>query len=481
MKRFHSASQVAFVLFLVVASIGAGVGTAGATATSSADTCRTPTQDTLFSRGVNVPASEAAVNATVARINDTAVRFTYHDLDADEDGFGPGLPTWLYELGIRVKSAEGFQVDRTEFGAALVWNASVATPSVTFTTSTQPRSGSFDEAGAAIQPEWAFLPLPQHSRPTNVSLASGQPGVVGDQVLLLGEYTMYHRSVGCHDIELYIPDALDTVESPTAIADSLEATARNLNVGWRYDTVRVFGVGAPVRLGGRAFTHEVWVHVNSTFKPKPSRGIRYPPQLVPANVWVHEYVHTRERWAWNSSVSSDAQWLTEAMASYYMIAETERQGRMLAYNETLYWMQLNESLRFGDNRMNLTNRSTYQREQGAYTRGAFVLAALDAEIRSQTGGKKSLEDVFRRLNQQEEVTHSSFRRAVVAVGGEEMGPWVSRYVVGTAVPPAPGIPLEVYLELLPRRRDYQTAAGMVLIIVLAAIGAIVQRYRTQSS
>ena len=481
MSRIHLASRVAFVLLLVVASVGAGVGAAGATAPSSADSCRAPIQDIPFNRGVSVPASEAAVNATVARINDTAIRFTYHDLDADEDGFGPGLPTWLYELGIRVRSADGFQVDRTKYGATLMWNTSVAIPTVTYTTGVRRGGVGFDDVGAAIQPEWAFLPLPQHSRPTNISLASGQPGIVGDQVLLLGEYTMYHRSVGCHDIELYIPDALDTVESPTAIADSLEETARNLNVGWRYDTVRVYGVGAPVRLGGRAFTHEVWVHVNSTFKPKSSRGIRYPPQLVPANVWVHEYVHTRERWAWNSSVSSDAQWLTEAIPSYYMIAETERQGRMRAYNETRYWMRLNESLRLGDNRMNLTNRSTYQREQGAYSRGAFVLAAIDAEIRSQTGGKKSLKDVFRRLNQQDEVTQSSFRRAVIEVGGEEMGPWVDRYIGGTDVPPAPDIPLEVYLEHIPRRRDYQAAVGMIMISVLAAVGAIVHRYRAKSS
>ena len=417
------------------------------------------------------------MNVTVARVNDTAIRFTYYDLDADEDGFGPSLPTWLYELGIHVQSAHGFRVDRTEYGAALIWNTSVATPTVTFTTGARRNSGGFDDAGAAIQPRWAFLPLPQHSHPINVSLASGQPGVVGDQVLLLGKHTMYHRSVGCHDIELYIPDALDTTEPPTAIADSLEAAARNLKVGWRYDTVRVFGVGAPVRLGGRAFTHEVWVHVNSTFKPTPPRGTQYPPRLVPANVWVHEYVHTRERWVWNSSDSSDAQWLTEAMTSYYMIAETERQGRMLAYNETLYWMRLNESLHFGDNRLNLTNPRTYQREKGAYTRGAFVLASLDAEIRSQTSGRKSLDDVFRRLNQQEEVTHSSFRRAVVDIGGEEMGPWVDRYIVGTAVPPAPDVLPEVYLELILRRRDYQAAAGIVLSSILAAVGAIIHRYR----
>ena len=154
---------------------------------------------------------------------------------------------------------------------------------------------------------------------------------------------------------------------------------------------------------------------------------------------------------------------------------------MLTYNETRYWMRLNESLRLGDNRLNLTILSTYMRDQGAYTRGAFILAALDAKLRSQTSGTKSLEDIFRRLNQQDEVTHSSFRRAVVEVGGEEMGPWMDRYIGGTAVPPAPDVPLEFYLELILRRQDYQAVAGTILLVVLAGVGAIVHRYQTRSS
>ncbi|WP_227379597.1 hypothetical protein [Haladaptatus halobius] len=109
----------------------------------------------------------------------------------------------------------------------------------------------------------------------------------------------------------------------------------------------------------------------------------------------------------------------------------------------LYWMRLNESLHLEDNRLNLTDPRTYKREQGVYTCSALVLAALDAEILSQTDGKKSLEDIFRRLNEQDEMNHSSFRRIVIAVGGKEMGPCVDRYIGGTSVPPASDVPLEV--------------------------------------
>lgn len=467
----------ALILLLVIASLGSGVGPVKATPQNPGTACRNPVDDIPIGHGYSVPKSAADVNATVTRVNASTVRITYRDLGSDVRDFGPSIPTWLYEFGVRVRSAEGFRIHRSANSASMVWNSSVATPSVTVTTVDRRSPGGFDEAGASIQSLWGFLPILDHSHPTNISLASGQPGFVGDQVLLLGNYTVYRRSVGCHDIELYLPNALNTSESPTAIADSLRAAARNLNVGWRYETVRVFGVGRPIREGGRAFTHEVWVNVNSPFEPSRPKGLAYPPRLIPSNVWIHEYVHTRERWVSNSSVSIEASWLTEGIASYYMISETERQGRMQAYDEMLYWQRLNESLLGGPQRMNLTNRSTYQDVQGDYTRGAYVLAALDNEIRTRTGGRRSLEDVFYRLNQQEEVNQSSFRHAVVEVSGEDMGPWVDRYVAGTAVPPAPGIPLEVYRERLPYQQDLQIAAAMLLAIVLVIVATLVLELR----
>lgn len=376
----------------------------------------------------------------------------------------------MYELGIRIQSSDGFRIDQDEYGATLVWNSSVAKPSVTFRTVQRPDTGVFDSAGAAIQPEWALFPIPPHGYPTNVSIAKGQAGVVGDQLLLLGSHDVYERKSGCHDIRLFVPDAVETAEPPSEIISSLKATGQHLDIGWRYDTVRVFAVGDPIRLGGRAFTHEVWVHAGSRFDSPPPRRLRYPPKFDPPNVWAHEYVHTRQRWLAAADVSPDARWLTEAIPSYYMLSETERQGLMDAYNESRYWFWLNESLRLGDRRINLTKPDTYRRIQDDYTRGAYVLAALDAEIRDRTGGRKSLKDVFRRLNHQPEVNHSAFRAAVVEVGGKEMGPWVDRYVSGTEVPPAPTPPPEVHFELLFQRRSYQAIAllygGLVLITLV---------------
>lgn len=465
------------VLAVILASLGPGVSPVEAASQSQVTNCQNPIHDIPLGHGYSVPKSAAEVNATATRVNTSAVRITYHDLDSADRNFGPSVPTWLFELGVRVSSAEGFRIDRTENSASLVWIGSKSTPSVTLTTVDRRSGGGFDEAGASIQSGWGFLPLPDHSHPTNVSLAAGQPGFVGDQVLLFGNYSVHRRSVGCHDIELYLPDELNTTERGTEIADSLEGAARNLDVGWRYETVRVFGVGQPIRRGGKAFTHEVWVNVDSQFAPAHPEGLAYSPRLVSTNVWIHEYVHTRERWTTNTSVSIEASWLTEAMASYYMVAETERQGRMQAYDEMLYWERLNQSLRAGSKQMNLTNRSTYRDVQGDYTRGAYVLAALDDELRTRSGGTRSLEDVFYRLNQQEEVNHSSFRRAVVEVGGEDMGPWVDRYVAGTAVPPAPGIPLEVYFERLPYQRDLQIAAALIVFIVVGFIAIIARQLR----
>jgi predicted metalloprotease with PDZ domain len=97
--------------------------------------------------------------------------------------------------------------------------------------------------------------------------------------------------------------------------------------------------------------------------------------------------------------------------------------------------------------MVLTDLGTFQRQQGDYTRGAYIIAALDAEIQSQTGGEKSFDDLFKRLNEQEKITHTSFKRAVVEVGGDGMEPRIDRYVDGNETPPAPDPPLQLYLEL----------------------------------
>lgn len=447
-----------------------------ATATSQdAITCHSPRTDVPIGQPWSVPKDEAIANTTIQRKTDSQIQFTYHDLDPEDAPFDLLFPTWMVEAGIRIESAHGFDVQRTPTSISLMWNSSVKNPSFVLVT-TQHRSTGVEDAGFAIQPQWAFIPYPDTGK-TNYSLAPTQQGYIGDQFALLGSYDRYHQAVGCHDIELIVPTALDTKESPSEIIASLATAAREVDTDWYYETVRVFAVGPPVRRGGRAFIHEVWANVNATFEPEHVRrgSYRYPPRMVLGNTWLHEYMHTRQRWTWNATVAENASWLTEASATYYMISETERQGRMSACNETAYWNRLNTSLTRFDKSMQLTKRESYQFDalgSGDYTQGAYVLAALDARIREATNGEKALEDVLYRLNKQERVTHASFRKAVVAVGGDKMGPWVDRHIAGSAVPsPPPEEKWDCRWDILTRTRDGK-AVGITLALVIIYAGIV---------
>lgn len=466
-----------FILIgIIVGGSNGVVATTGQASQSGPDKCRLGDEYIPLDQGLSVPASEARVNATISRVSNDSIRFTYHDLNTADNDFGPYFPSEVIGQGLRIGTFEGFSSIKDEHGISLFWDSSVKTPSVTITT-TDGAEGGQGGREVAIQPRWGFIPLPQHSHPTNVSLQTGQNGIVLDQFILLGDYDRYERSVGCQTIELYQPTEVNTVESPLEIADSLQDAGRQLNVGWKYKTVRVIGVGSPIRRGGRAYTHEVWVNTDTSFGPQPPRN-RYPPQHGFVNVWIHEYVHTRQRWGKESRVANNARWLSEAIPAYYAIEETESQGRMLAFDEWRYWEAHNQTLRQMNLQTSLTNRSTSEYENEEYTRGAFILASLDAKIRSETGGRKSLDDVFYRLNHVEEVNHTSFRNAVVEVGGEEMRPWIERYIEGSDTPPAPNPPLEVHIELLAIRRDYQVVTGLALISISIFIGSLIQRYRS---
>lgn len=406
-----------------------------------ADGCVSPRGQLPVTRGVSVPAGNATVNATVQRVNASTIRFTYSDIEPTDRGFAPRFSTSLGNAGVRVVAASGFSIDRGGTATLLTWDGATQRPTVTVRT-TATRGGGMEYDEATIQPTWALLPLPGHSRIVNVSLTDDQPGVVGTQLILLGAHTVHRRARGCHEVVLYVPAAVTPAEPPAAILDSLLTADRHLDIGWRYDTVRVFAVGDPMRPGGRAYAHEAWVHAESRFQPRNHAGVRYPPEPPRANVWLHEYLHTRQRWAGDGRIAANASWLTEALPSYYMITETERQGRLWAVNETRQWRYFNRSFQLSNTRP-LTTRTGPRAREVAYTKGAYVLAALDARIRHQTYGRKSLVDVFRRLNDQQRITHRSFRRAVVAVGGASMGPWVDRYVAGSELPNAPPPPPEV--------------------------------------
>lgn len=427
-------------LFLLVGAVIAGLWVTWIGGDTPA-VCQAPGPDLDDARAHNPPANESAANVSVERVSATAIQLTYNDLDGIPGDYGVSLPPWLREMGVRVNAASGFAIYRSANGTDLVLKESASSPQVTVVTEPTAAGSGVDSAGAAITDDWAFVPLPPHTAPTNVSLAAGQPGVVGDQVLLLGTHRTATRQVGCQDVVVHVPTALESHADPERIADSLAAASRDLDVGWRYERVRAFGVGDPIGPGGRTFTHEIWVRAG-TEVGLPEREARFPPRPVAADTWLHQIQHTRQRWVWNGTVSRNASWLSEALASYYDVQQSVHQGRLSACNATVHWNRLNASLHRGPGTMNLTAPRTYQHRAGAYTRGSFVLAALDQRIRSRTAGTRSLAHVWRRLNERRNVTARSFRDAVVATAGPGIDPWLDRYVAGTAVPSPPATPLE---------------------------------------
>jgi predicted metalloprotease with PDZ domain len=83
-----------------------------------------------------------------------------------------------------------------------------------------------------------------------------------------------------------------------------------------------------------------------------------------------------------------------------------------------------------------------------YTKGEGLALILDLQIRSRTGGAKSLDDVLRLLKQRtweapsasyylqgRGYTEDDVERAVSDVIGADMHPWFERYVAGTEDPP----------------------------------------------
>ncbi len=458
-------SRTALLVVLLIGAVLAGVWVV----TSGPDEghrCRSPAVDRPDGIGHTVPAANASVNVTVRRVGPEAVRYEYGDLDDAGPEFRPSVPPWLRDIGVRVHSARGFAVYRSPNGTRLVWNESVPDPRVTLVTTPSAGSGDIDGAGVTITPEWAILPLLRHSAPTNVSLAADQEGVVGDRVLLLGEHRTVRREAECQEIRLHVPTAVETAEPPAAVAESLADASRDLDVGWRYRTVNVFGVGDPLT-GTRTVTHEAWVNARSAFDADVVPEIGYPPPPPRANDWLHAALHTRQRWHANGSIGAGAAWVAEAMPAYYQVTETARQGRRSVCGVEVTWRRLNRSLHRGPGSVNLTSPATYEGSRAQYTKGAYVLAALDHELRLRTVGLRSLEDVVARLNDRENLTAAAVETAVVATGGSGMRAWLDRYVSGTAIPPEPAPPVTCW--------DSPSfgAAQLVVLLLGGGIAAVI--------
>jgi hypothetical protein len=191
-----------------------------------------------------------------------------------------------------------------------------------------------------------------------------------------------------------------------------------LRVGARTDVVNAFVGPRPLRDGG--------VATRPTGDVQDFWASARRPVAAPANLWVHEYVHTRQ----NFTLGDRMAWFREASASYYASLLAVRQGvdgreGFEAFVERLH----------GDAAASATlaDRSSWPTARTPYEKGQRVLAALDVRIRNATERNRTLQDVFRRLNAHDgSVEYEDFRAVVANVSGQSPDDWLDSHVAGPA-------------------------------------------------
>ncbi len=126
---------------------------------------------------------------------------------------------------------------------------------------------------------------------------------------------------------------------------------------------------------------------------------------------LHELFHVVS--GLHSKVGAD--WIIEGLAEYYSLTLLLRSDGIskVRYNQSFEWLAQWSA----DTPCIATDRSTGKQT----ARSALIMRALDAEIRSETGGKASLDTLVHKLVQaNEDLTNSSFRAAVMDITGAPM-------------------------------------------------------------
>jgi hypothetical protein len=369
--------------------------------------------------------------------------------------FTPSLP------GMAIESAEGFVREDGD----LVWDGRSYDAFVTDTApaasgaATEGDEDAADGLGTAEAADWTYVatePLTLRysyryygSDPGVRTRVTASDGAAGPTIVFLGRAETATRGFA-QQVRLVVPHAanLSTRES---VMRTLLGARQALSVGAVDERLNVFVATAPIRHGATAYPQrvpdeqDVWVRDDV-------------PVNTTDNTWVHEYVHTRQAF----ETTARTRWVTEASAEYYAALLTMRQGRVsfAAFREHV---RVDD---YADDR--LADPGTWSDDRTPYTRGERVLAALDVRIRRASNGTASFQDVFRRMNAHDgPVTADDFRRFVNDAAGEDLSPWLRRYVRGTDLPPRPADPYVLsppgtddadYDELSPaEERDHGTS------------------------
>lgn len=248
---------------------------------------------------------------------------------------------------------------------------------------------------------------------------TARQGAVGDVLAYLGEHETFTHQAHGQEFQLIVPERAELAESPDEIFASLADASGTLRVGERDE--EVFMIATPTKRidwgvrGLQTGPADIWTRDIERLN-------------TPDNVWLHEYIHSRQEYSSRPSL----QWFSEGSATYYAALITHEQER-------ISFEQFRDRLAVGTDqhrfRGSILNDPATWRSNANYHVGALVSGELDRQLRSATDRTGSLQEVFRQLNANTDVvTAEDFSTIMRDVGGKPVADESDRFTATTDRP-----------------------------------------------
>ena len=371
-----------------------------------------------------------AVSSLSVRVPDRTVGIETNDFEETDDDYewnGDGDTAQLRVTVDANRSARGSRSgalaqDAAERSAA---SRGLTAPSLgSGSAVVQDSEYSFMDAG-----DWALVTVPTMrtgwgwSGPEDLTVDIAQTtnvageGSTGGEVAFLGDAEEHTRTANGQTFTLVVPERADPAESPDDVLAALAAASGRMQVGDRDERVWMAVAPTDADWGVRGVEYggdDAWVLAESRLDE-------------PSNVWLHEYVHTRQGY----DTADSGRWTMEAAAEYYAAALSLE----LDYVD---FSQYRQYLEYGGQDpwrdAVLASPSTWA--SGAnYLKGSLVWGELDRRMRLATDRRAAMRDVLWSLNRQDgDVTNDDFVDAVRNASTNDVGDAAHRFTTTDATP-----------------------------------------------
>ncbi|AGB30023.1 hypothetical protein C488_19182 [Natrinema pellirubrum DSM 15624] len=401
----------------------------------------TPTDRAPASADLETPSVGAAATGSSSDVlhRTTTLRHRPTDTDVFETETTFRVPDSVTELeieleqGATVESTTGFERtgERT-----LEWTGDTDEPTVRYTMPAD-RTGS-QGAGATGEGysfvdtgEWAVVPVPdvaislRRTDPVGIeeTVRVDGPGATGGDIAFFGAVTERERTVDGERFRLAVPEAATLEESPDAILSALADASGRLEVGARSDEVFVVAVPATVDWGPRGIQYgesDAWVVADE-------------PLDSPNPAWLHEYVHVRQRFANTADgTTTETEWFVEGQADYHAGLLALEAG-YTDFEEFSRLLERGTESPYADGA--LADPGTWEHDRTDYVKGALVAGEIDRQLRVATDGDRTLADVVRDLNADDDAaTEAALLGSIETYGGTAVRTDAERYTRTDATP-----------------------------------------------